>query len=411
MTERKKSHQEEYAEKIAKELIERLKQGTAPFQLPWQPDMGRDFPFNPVSGTEYSGMNRLNLMIQGYSDPRWMTYKQAQSVNAQVRKGERGTGLVRLITHTEKIQKDEKGKIIRDENGEPVKERIQLENPYFKSFTVFNAEQIDGLPAWEKAPPVWIDHDRAEKLLKASGAVIHHRGNDAYYNRTRDFIVLPPKERFFGQGEYYAVALHELGHWTGHADRLNRDMGGRFGDSSYAREELRAEISSMMMSRELGLPHNPDRHAGYVGDWVKVLTEEPMEILQASQDAAKIKEFIFSFEKQIEIDREQNQSIDQAANTTRPSENEKFVEPGNQTLEERVQAAKERYEDRFSEISANDQKKYRHLEGGMEKLIKGLPEHTQAQVRFNFYQSQYEHMNVKNELEQSPAQQEMFYGR
>lgn len=86
MTERKKSHQEEYAEKIAKELIERLKQGTAPFQLPWLPDMGRDFPFNPVSGTEYSGMNRLNLMIQGYSDPRWMTYKQAQSVNAQVRK-------------------------------------------------------------------------------------------------------------------------------------------------------------------------------------------------------------------------------------------------------------------------------------------------------------------------------------
>lgn len=222
MTERKKSHQEEYAEKIAKELIERLKQGTAPFQLPWQPDMGRDFPFNPVSGTEYSGMNRLNLMIQGYSDPRWMTYKQAQSVNAQVRKGERGTGLVRLITHTEKIQKDEKGKIIRDENGEPVKERIQLENPYFKSFTVFNAEQIDGLPAWEKAPPVWIDHDRSEKLLKASGAVIYHRGNDAYYNRTRDFIVLPPKERFLGQGEYYAVALHELGHWTGHTDRLNR---------------------------------------------------------------------------------------------------------------------------------------------------------------------------------------------
>lgn len=275
MTERKKSHQEEYAEKIAKELIERLKLGTAPFQLPWQPDMGRDFPFN----------------------------------------------------------------------------------------------------------------------------------------RTRDFIVLPPKERFFGQGEYYAVALHELGHWTGHADRLNRDMGGRFGDSSYAREELRAEISSMMMSRELGLPHNPDRHAGYVGDWVKVLTEEPMEILKASQDAAKIKEFIFSFEKQIEIDRERNQSIDQATNTIRPSENEKFVEPGNQTLEERVQAAKERYEDRFSEISANDQKKYRHLEEGMEKLIKGLPEHTQAQVRFHFYQSQYEHMSVKNELEQSPAQQEMFYGR
>lgn len=409
MTERKKSHQEEYAEKIAKELIERLKQGTAPFQLPWQPDMGRDFPFNPVSGTEYSGMNRLNLMIQGYSDPRWMTYKQAQSVNAQVRKGERGTGLVRLITHTEKIQKDEKGKIIRDENGEPVKERIQLENPYFKSFTVFNAEQIDGLPAWEKAPPVWIDHERAEKLLKASGAVIHHRGNDAYYNRTRDFIVLPPKERFLGQGEYYAVALHELGHWTGHADRLNRDMGGRFGDSSYAREELRAEISSMMMSRELGLPHNPDRHAGYVGDWVKVLTEEPMEILKASQDAAKIKEFIFSFEKQIEIDREQNQSIDQATNTTRPSEKE-ARQPA-QTLEERLLVAKEQYGQRLSDMNADEQKKYQILEAGMENLIKGLPEQTQIQARLNFYQTQYGRLTTQKDLEQSPEQQELFYGR
>ena len=411
MTERKKSHQEEYAEKIAKELIERLKQGTAPFQLPWQPDMGRDFPFNPVSGTEYSGMNRLNLMIQGYSDPRWMTYKQAQSVNAQVRKGERGTGLVRLITHTEKIQKDEKGKIIRDENGEPVKERIQLENPYFKSFTVFNAEQIDGLPAWEKAPPVWIDHDRAEKLLKASCAVIHHRGNDAYYNRTRDFIVLPPKERFFGQGEYYAVALHELGHWTGHADRLNRALPNRQHIRRVCQDYAVIPAHDSSSSKKFRHEVLPGHKMNHRSDRPKVLTEEPMEILKASQDAAKIKEFIFSFEKQIEIDREQNQSIDQATNTTRPSENEKFVEPGNQTLEERVQTAKERYEDRFSEISANDQKKYRHLEEGMEKLIKGLPEHTQAQVRFNFYQSQYEHMSVKNELEQSPAQQEMFYGR
>ena len=231
--------------------------------------MGRDFPHNPVSGNEYSGLNVLRLMLQGRSDPRWMTYKQAASVNAQVRKGERGVGLVRLITHVERVKKDEHGKTVRDENGEPVKERHALEQPYFKGFTVFNAEQIDGLPELKQAEPVWANHERAEKLLTASGAVIRHGGNDAYYSPKRAEIVLPKKEQFAGQGEYYAVALHELGHWSGHESRLNRDLSGRFGSEAYAREELRAEIASLMLTRELGLPHNPDRHAHYVGSWIK----------------------------------------------------------------------------------------------------------------------------------------------
>ena len=114
MSEQQKSRQEEYAEQIAQELIERLQQGTAPFQRLWEPSMGRDFPHNPVSGNEYSGLNVLRLMLQGRSDPRWMTYKQAASVNAQVRKGERGVGLVRLITHVERVKKAEHGKTVRE---------------------------------------------------------------------------------------------------------------------------------------------------------------------------------------------------------------------------------------------------------------------------------------------------------
>lgn len=303
MSEQQKSRQEEYAEQIAQELIERLQQGTAPFQRLWEPSMGRDFPHNPVSGNEYSGLNVLRLMLQGRSDPRWMTYKQAASVNAQVRKGERGVGLVRLITHVERVKKDEHGKTVLDENGELVKERHALEQPYFKGFTVFNAEQIDGLPELKQAEPVWANHERAEKLLTASGAVIRHGGNDAYYSPKRDEIVLPKKEQFAGQGEYYAVALHELGHWSGHESRLNRDLSGRFGSEAYAREELRAEIASLMLTRELGLPHNPDRHAHYVGSWIKVLSEEPMEILKATQDAGRIKGFVLGFEQQIETER------------------------------------------------------------------------------------------------------------
>lgn len=324
MREQQKSRQEEYAEQIAQELIERLQQGTAPFQRLWEPSMGRDFPHNPVSGNEYSGLNVLRLMLQGRSDPRWMTYKQAASVNAQVRKGEHGVGLVRLITHVERIKKDEHGKTVRDENGEPVKERHALEQPYFKGFTVFNAEQIDGLPELKQPEPVWEDHQRAEKLLAASGAVIRHGGNDAYYSPKRDEIVLPPKDRFDGQGEYYAVALHELGHWSGHESRLNRDLSGRFGSEAYAREELRAEIASLMLTRELGLPHNPDRHAHYVGSWVKVLSEEPMEILKATQDAGRIKAFVLGFEQQIETERKEPQRRPKAE---RPSENPVLTAP------------------------------------------------------------------------------------
>ena len=175
-----------------------------------------------------------------------------------------------------------------------------MEEPLFQKFYRFYAEQIDGLPAWEKAPPVWIDHERAEKnfsRLRARLSIIEAMMRIT--TRTRDFIVLPLKRTFSWAGENITLLLcMNFGHWTGHADRLNRDMGGRFGDSSYAREELRAEISSMMMSRELGLPHNPDRHAGYVGDWVKVLTEEPMEVLESLSRCGKNQKiYFFSFLK------------------------------------------------------------------------------------------------------------------
>ena len=409
MSEHKKSRQEEYAEQIAQELIERLQKGTAPFQVPWNPSMGRDFPYNPVSGVEYSGLNTLRLMLQGRDDPRWLTYKQAASINAQVRKGERGVGLVRLITHSERVKKDENGKTVRDENGQPVKELQSLEQPFFKGFTVFNAEQIDGLPELKQTEPVWENHERAEKLLAVSGAAIKHGGNDAYYNPRTDQIVLPKKEQFNGQGEYYAVALHELGHWTGHESRLNRDLRGRYGSETYAREELRAEIASLMLTRELGLPHNPDRHAHYVGSWVKVLSEEPMEILKATQDAGRIKSFVLGFEQQIEME----QKAERPSGTVK-NELDKPMTSGEvtqQNLFERFQTAKLEFDKRLANGSESDRKIGHLMEAGMEALIKGLPEQTQLQARTNFYETQLNRFNEKKELAQPPEQQELFTER
>ena len=301
----KQNAQDTFAERVAAELIEQLKQGTAPFQKPWSPEMGSDLPYNHSTGNYYRGGNALALMMQHYDDPRWMTYKQAQAVGAQVRKGEKGTQLVKLVTHVERNAKDDNGKMIRDADGQALKERERLENPYLKSFTVFNAEQIDGLPAYDKkAVPVFADHERAEKLLAASGAeIVHLNADRACYAPGSDKIYLPPKEQFHNDGGYYATALHELGHWTGHESRLNRPLMNEFGTPAYAREELRAEISSMMTTRELGIPHDPNQHAAYVENWIQVLKDDPAEIIHASRDAAKIKDFIMAFEQNVEHEK------------------------------------------------------------------------------------------------------------
>ena len=301
----KQNAQDTFAERVAAELIEQLKQGTAPFQKPWSPEMGSDLPYNHSTGNYYRGGNALALMMQHYDDPRWMTYKQAQAVGAQVRKGEKGTQLVKLVTHVERNAKDDNGKVIRDADGQALKERVKLENPYLKPFTVFNAEQIDGLPAYDKkAVPVFADHERAEKLLAASGAeIVHLNADRACYAPGSDKIYLPPKEQFHNDGGYYATALHELGHWTGHESRLNRPLMNEFGTPAYAREELRAEISSMMTTRELGIPHDPNQHAAYVENWIQVLKDDPAEIIHASRDAAKIKDFIMAFEQNVEHEK------------------------------------------------------------------------------------------------------------
>lgn len=389
----KKNAQAEFAERITAELIERLKNGTAPFQKMWEPGMKLDVPYNHISGHTYSGTNRVWLMMQPYADPRWMTYRQAQSVGAQVRKGEQGTSLVKLVTHVEKNAKDENGKTIKDEAGKPVKVWEVLDKPYLRSFVVFNAEQIDGLPAYE-ARQAFVDHERAERLLKASGAKIqHHNGNRAFYAPAADKIVLPMKEQFVDTGSYYAVALHELGHWTGHESRLNRPLMNEYGSEAYAQEELRAEISSMMLTRELGLPHNPDQHAHYVGSWISCLENDPMEILRASRDAAKIKDYIMAFEQQIEQEKTPEKAPEPAA-----IEQDKPAISGQenrQTAEERLQTAKERYLMQTALMPPAQQQTRRLLEHSMEKVVAGLPPDMQTLARTNFYESQ---------LKQSPAQ-------
>lgn len=298
------SKAKQYAERVAEQFIRDWKAGTAPYQQPWDSTAAvPGLPFNPVSGKRYRGINTVWFQAQGHRDPRWLTYAQAKKAGWQVKRGEKSTLGVFWTMHKEEKQED------------GAKVRVELERPIFQTWHAFNAEQIDGIPELIQPERDWDPNERAEELLIASGADIRHvAGNQAFYSPSRDYIQLPELCQFDDAGRYYATALHELSHWTGHKSRLDRDMTGRFGSEEYAKEELRAEIASYMIGCEVGVGHDPGQHTAYVASWIKALQEDPYEIFRASRDAEKVMDYVLQFDRfrdqaQAERDRIQGETL------------------------------------------------------------------------------------------------------
>ena len=270
--------------RVAEKLIEKLKEGAAPWQKPFDAGGYGTPPMNPTTGKRYRGGNMIHLMLQDHRDPRWMTYRQAQEAGAQVKEGEKGTPII--------YWKFEEERGVRGESGNLMK--VQLERPRSFISYVFNGEQIEGLPPFLAEKPRECDVVRAEKLLEASGATIINRSQaSAFYKKDQDTIYLPKKEQFPSEAMYYSTALYELGHWTGHESRLNREFGP-FGSMTYAKEELRAKISGMMLSVELGIGQSAGNHAAYVQGWIKALEDDPRELFRAAADAEKILNYVKS---------------------------------------------------------------------------------------------------------------------
>jgi putative DNA primase/helicase len=296
----------DFAKRLANKLIEQLKAGTAPWQQPWEAGQMAS-PYNPTTGNRYRGVNVLALIVTEHADPRWMTYKQAQAQGWQVRAGEKGTQIQHWVWEEARPRLGKDGKPELDNDGKPIKDMVRLSRPKVLVAAVFNAEQIDGIPDLEPARDVgWDPLEKAERLLGASQAKIQHsQGGGAFYRPSTDTIHLPSRQQFEKAAGYYAVALHELGHSTGHPDRLNRDLTHPFGSEGYAREELRAEIASLILGSEVGLGYDPGQHAGYVDHWVQILTDTPTEILYAAADAEKISEYVLGLEQKREISQTQ----------------------------------------------------------------------------------------------------------
>lgn len=289
------SHKDAYQE-ITDKIISVLEEGTAPWVKPWA---SCGSPRNVITGREYSGINTVLLAMTPYISSLWLTFKQATDVGANVRKGEHGT---RIVLFKPFKVKD----VNASGDGKSVEKTISL----LRTFTVFNASQIDNLP--EKynvlTKPLidqFADNAEAERLLAQASVV--HGSNRACFIPSIDEIHMPHKLEFKSSSDYYSTALHELTHWTGHKSRLARDFNGRFGDSAYAFEELIVELGAAFSCAHCGIDGQL-QHASYIASWIKVLKGDKKAIFTASSAARKATEFLIGKVEQ-EQEVEENEAI------------------------------------------------------------------------------------------------------
>ena len=170
-----------------------------------------------------------------------------------------------------------------------------------KGFTVFNVEQIEGLPAhyYTKAEPrePIARIEQAEAFFAATGAVITHGGNMAYYFPGHDLVRMPPRDSFRDAESYCAVLAHELTHWTSHPSRCDRELGKRFGDGAYAAEELIAEMGSAFLCADLGItPEVRPDHAQYLRQWLGILQDDKRAIFTAAAQAQRAADYLHSLQ-------------------------------------------------------------------------------------------------------------------
>lgn len=297
MNSRTPSVKRDLRQEITDNIIAALERGTAPWQKPWQAG-AFEMPMNPTSGKPYRGGNVLQLMLNGmkagYEDPRWLTYRQAQENGWQIRKGEKGTQI-----EFWQFPKNKSGAL---EDAKTAEKNPDQSKFIYRVYTVFNATQIDGIPAHvPRMRQEWQAVTSAETILQNSGArIIHDQADRAFYSRSSDSIHLPPKAAFDSAGNYYGTALHELVHYSGAPGRLNRETlneSYRFGDPNYAKEELRAELASVFIMAERGIPPDPDSHTAYLSSWIKALQDDKHEIFRAARDAHRAADLILSLER------------------------------------------------------------------------------------------------------------------
>ena len=295
MKQQKVERQSLYAE-VTCRIIAELEQGRLPWVQPWdRAACGSTMPHNALTDRKYSGINVLILWAEavsrGFPVQRWLTYRQAEAAGGNVRRGEKGT----VICFADRFTPKAETEAARGEDREA------RQVAFLKRFVVFNVDQCEGLPGkFHDANPVSDDVlvvAEANALIEASGAQFKIGGGEAFYSPSHDFVQVPPIGAFHEPINWYRTAFHELGHWTGHGCRLDRDQKGGFGSEAYAKEELVAEMAAAFTCASLGITPTV-RHSDYIASWLSVLRDDEKAIFRAASQASKASDYLFAFARE-----------------------------------------------------------------------------------------------------------------
>jgi antirestriction protein ArdC len=318
MKKAKTSNRPSIYQTVTERIISSLKAGVIPWEKPWKTPRfaGGPFPRNFFTGKPYRGINVMLLWSGEYSSPFWLTFKQAQELKGHVRKGQVGTPVV----FYKQLPEDKKKRAAKDEDED---ERTPF---LLCHYTVFNVEQCDGLtlPETEQPSAAEVDEDEVcEGIVHAweSRPALHltspteHR---AYYRPGTDSVHMPARSRFVDTAHYYSTLFHELVHSTGHASRLNRTFGGRFGDEPYSKEELVAEMGAAFLCAIAGIAneHTDRNTTAYIQNWISKLEEDNRLVIHAAANAQRAADCILgeSFENpQVNTDTESSELVEVAA--------------------------------------------------------------------------------------------------
>lgn len=281
-------------QKVTDDIIAAIEAGTPPWRKGWTP---AGLPYNASSGKVYSGVNLVILSMQpaAAADPRHLTFKQADYLGLKVRKGAKGVQIVKMVeVDRHKADREAKsgegGEVLADDDRRAL---------VMKAYTVFNAAQIEGMAP---LPTRECDIEPAEAVeavvwgLQDTGMKLNFGAKQPAYSPRRDELLCPAASSFHSVDDLHACLLHECAHASGHPKRLARlHLDARFGSPEYAKEELRAELASAMMTGLIGLPLGPsmiESHAAYLSSWLDVLRRDKTEIFKAAADAQKICDYL-----------------------------------------------------------------------------------------------------------------------
>lgn len=297
-------------DEITGKIISELEAGRVPWVQPWGTAAAKAplaMPRNGSTGRHYSGINVLILwgavIEHGFPGQSWLTFRQALALGGNVRKGERGT----TVVYADRFTPDDEKRRARD-TGEDAQAI-----PFLKRFTVFNSAQCENLPEdvaiVTPPPPPGLIEPRVEALIHATGIDFRIGGNRAFYAPALDYVQVPPPQAYYDPINWHRTALHEMGHASGHASRLSRDLSGGFGTKKYAFEELIAEMNAAFCCASIGIAPTV-RHADYIGSWLEVLREDNRAVVRAASQASKAADWLLGF---LPADDQASPSIDRRA--------------------------------------------------------------------------------------------------